>query len=85
MMLPEAQFLVAPDTGLVIWTIIALVYGPVVLSAAVVTAVKGRWTWPVIGLLTMGLLLLYSAFLPARPGSEWVRWRHRRDRRRSAG
>jgi hypothetical protein len=82
MFFAESEFLVAPDAGLLIWTALVLVYGPAVLCAAVITAMKGHWTWLVVGLLTGGLALLYSTFLPARPDSEWVR---RRDRRRSVG
>jgi len=84
-MLAESNFLVAPDTGLLIWTIVALTYGPVVLYAGVVTALKGHWLWLAIGLLTVGLVFLYSAFLPAAPDSEWGRRRDRRARRRASG
>jgi hypothetical protein len=62
---------------LVIFTILLLTSA----FACVVTAMKGRWTWLLAGLLTGGLLCLYSAFLPAEPGSLWARIASRRTSR----
>lgn len=65
------SFTVAPSAFLVVWTLLALS----VLAAAVVTALKGRWGWLAVGWLTVGVVWLYSAFLPALPGSVWARRR----------
>lgn len=43
-----------------------------VLSAGIVTALKGRWGWLAVGLLLGGTLWLFTAFLPAAPGSAWA-------------
>ena len=60
---------VGPNLGLVVWTIVAAS----VVVAGGVTAAKGRWGWLLVGLLTGGLAWLYSATLPAVPGSVWGR------------
>ena len=63
------SFTVAPNLGLLLWTI----YSFASLGAAVVTALKGRWGWLVVGVLTGGLAWFYSATLPAEPDSTWER------------
>jgi hypothetical protein len=65
--LADSRFVVAPNLGLVLWTI----YSFVSLGAAVVTALKGRWGWLVVGFLTGGLAWFYAATLPALPDSTW--------------
>jgi hypothetical protein len=56
---------------LVLWTVAVLV-------ALVVTALKGRWGWLIVGVLLGGVPLMISAFLTARPGSLWERLANRR-------
>lgn len=71
-MLPIASsFTTAPGPGLLLWTAIVAV----LFAAAIVTALKGRWGWFVVGVLTGGLGFLIGAALPARPGSVWARRR----------
>ncbi|HEV2814789.1 MAG TPA: hypothetical protein VGW10_16155 [Solirubrobacteraceae bacterium] len=60
---------IAPGPGLIVWTLLALC----VVSAGVVTAMKGRWGWFWASLLFGGLPWLVSAFLPAHAGSLWAR------------
>ncbi len=60
---------VGPSVGLVVWTIVAAS----LVTAGGVTAAKGRWGWLLVGLLTGGLVWLYSVTLPAAPGSLWER------------
>ena len=69
---------VSPGGLLLAYVVVVLI---VAASAgcAVVTALKGRWVWLLVGLLLVGLPWLVSAWLPARPGSPWAR------RRRDAG
>jgi hypothetical protein len=69
MLTAAGAFSVAPNLGLVVWTV--LVWS--LLTAAAITAAKARWEWLLIGLFTGGLLWLISAFLPARPHSLWRR------------
>jgi hypothetical protein len=65
--------IVAPSPMLVLWTL--LVLGAV--CGAVVTAAKGRTGWFFVGLVT-GVTFLFSAFLPAAPGSPWAKRAARR-------
>ena len=44
----------------------------VTLTAGIVTAVKGRYAWLLIGLFLLGLPWLVSALLLAKPGSAWA-------------
>ena len=74
----SSSFTVSPSPVLVIFTIVLLV----AVSACVVTAMKGRWSWLLAGLLTTGLVCFYSAFLPTNPGSLWARITSRRRSRR---
>lgn len=71
---------VAPNPALIAYTLLVLLG----LSATIVTAMKGRWGWVLAGLLTSGLVCLYSATLPAEPGSLWSRWETRRRRHRAS-
>jgi hypothetical protein len=50
-------------------TIILVVW----FGSGVITALKGRLALCVVGLLTVGLVWLIGALLPARPGSWWSR------------
>jgi hypothetical protein len=63
------SFTVGPSPALVIFTIIMLM----AICAGVVTFMKGRWVWLIVGILTTGLTFFYSAFLPPMPGSLWAR------------
>ncbi len=65
----SSTYLIAPNIGLIVWTIIVLC--AFVMGAA--TLAKGRWGWFVIGLLTGGLAWLVSGFLEPTPGSLWSR------------
>jgi hypothetical protein len=47
-------------------------------AGGIVTALKGRWGWLAVGLLTGGLLWMLTAFLPAAPQSTCARRRARR-------
>jgi cell division protein FtsW (lipid II flippase) len=77
----DTTFVVMPDLGLILWT----VYVATVLVLAVVTGLKGRWIWLLVGLLLLGgLPLFYAAFLPPEPDSVWAAWTRRRARRRAA-
>ena len=44
----------------------------VTLTAAVVTAAKGRYGWLALGLFLIGLPWVVAAFMLARPGSAWA-------------
>jgi hypothetical protein len=47
---------------------------------AAITIAKGRWGLFVLGLITGGVLWLFTAFARAAPGSLWARvWRQRID------
>jgi len=73
-MLPIASsFTTAPGPGLLLWTTLVVA----LFAAAVVTALKGRWGWFLVGLLTSGLAFPIGAALPACPGSVWARRRGR--------
>jgi hypothetical protein len=74
----SSSFTVTPSPALVIYTILLLMAA----CACVVTAMKGQWLWVLAGFLTAGLACLYSAFLPAKPGSPWARLASRRTSRR---
>jgi hypothetical protein len=78
-LLTGSSVTVGPSPALVISTIIALM----AICAAVVTVMKGRWGWVIIGVFTSGLGFFYSAFLPPRPDSLWGRRIARRQRRRA--
>ena len=54
---------------MVLFTVLVLV----ACIALIVTAMKSHRGWLAAGLLTIGLVCLYSAFLPAKPGSLWAR------------
>jgi hypothetical protein len=74
----SSSFTVTPSPALVVYTIVLLI----AVCAFVVTAMKGQWIWVLAGFLTAGLACLYSAFLPAKPGSLWARLASRRTSRR---
>jgi hypothetical protein len=59
---------------LIIWSILA----PLALLAGVVTALKGRWGWFLLGLVTFSLLWFVGAFVSPADGSIWARARRRR-------
>lgn len=46
-----------------------------VIAGGTVTGLKERWGWMIAGLVTGGVLWIVGAFVPARPGSRWSRWR----------
>jgi hypothetical protein len=68
-----ASSTVAASPMLVLWTLLVLA----AVCGAVVTAAKGRTGWFFVGLVT-GVTFLYSAFLPAVPGSPWAKRAARR-------
>ena len=70
-----SSFTVAPNASLVAFTVIAAL----ACCAGVVTGLKGRWVWLIVGMFT-GLTFFYSAFLPAMPDSVWARASARRAR-----
>ena len=59
---------VGPNAGLVVWTAVAAA----TILCGLVTAAKGRWGWVLVGLVTGGLVFLYSAWISAAPGSVWA-------------
>jgi len=65
----SSEFVVNPDPALIVWTVLFAC----ALLAGAVTAVKGRWGWVLLGLLTGGVLWLGTAFLAATPESLWAR------------
>jgi hypothetical protein len=69
----DRTFTVAPSTGLILWTVYVLA----VFAAAVITALKGQWRWLLVGIVFLGPLLFYAAFLEAQPDSVLGRRRAR--------
>lgn len=67
----SGTFLVQPNLGL-------LAFGALCILGGVVTAVKGRYGWFVLGLVFGGVIWPFSAMLPAAPASPWRRLRGRR-------
>ena len=65
---------------LAVSTGVAIVYGvlifAVLLTPAVITALKGKWLLFAAGWLTIGMVWFIAMFLPAAPGSWWDRRRH---------
>lgn len=61
----------APSWELVVFTLLVCV----ALACAIVTAIKGRWGWLVLGLMTAGLLWIVGALQPPAPSSLLQRWR----------
>lgn len=76
-MLTDTSVTVGPSPALVISTIIVLM----MINAGIVTILKGRWGWVVVGIFTSGLAFFYSAFLAPKPDSLWARRIARRRRR----
>jgi hypothetical protein len=70
----DGSFTVAPDLGLILFPL----YVWAVVIAAVVTALKGQWRWLLVGIVLLGPLLFYAAFLPAEPDSVLGRRKTRR-------
>jgi bacteriorhodopsin len=64
---------------LVVSTGVAVIYAvavfTIVLAPAVVTALKGRWTYFGLGFLLFGTIWLVAMWLPAEPDSWWDRHR----------
>jgi hypothetical protein len=65
---------VGPTPLLLLFTAVVLLAVP----GAIVTALKGRWGWLLVGVLLLGWTLILSAFLPAAPDSWWARRAARR-------
>jgi hypothetical protein len=65
----DADFVVTP--GPFFW--LAVCFWLCTLLGGLVTALKGRWGWLAAGLVFGGALWLFTAFLPAAPGSVWAR------------
>jgi hypothetical protein len=61
----------AADVGLEFVLLAAL--GAASLIGGMMTALKGRWGWFLLGLLTGGLIWPATALLIARPDSPWGR------------
>jgi len=74
MLAVDDGFTVAPDLGLILWPL----YVWAVLIAAVVTALKGQRRWLLVGIVFLGPLLFYAAFLPTEPDSVLGRRKARR-------
>jgi hypothetical protein len=72
---------VAPSWGVVVFTVLLAV----ALPCGVVTAMKGRWGWLVLGLMTSGLLWIVGALQPPAPASLWQRWHSARTARHDPG
>jgi hypothetical protein len=70
----DGTFTVAPSAGLILWTLYVLA----VFAAAVMTALKGQWRWLLVGIVFLGPLLFYAAFLPTEPDSVLGRRKARR-------
>jgi hypothetical protein len=71
-----ANFLVAPDVKLVMWTVL-VVTGVV---GSLITLAKGRMGWFVLDFVTLGLAGNLTAFLSPNPRSLWARRSGRRSR-----
>jgi hypothetical protein len=65
----SGRFLIAPNAGILIWTVMAMI----LVTCGAVTAAKGRWGWLIAGLVTAGILWVAGALQPARPTSAWSR------------
>ena len=59
------------DVGLEFALLAAL--GAASLIGGMVTALKGRWGWFLLGLLTAGLIWPVTGLLVAQPDSPWAR------------
>jgi hypothetical protein len=64
----SSDFVIEPSPWFSAWLLVLFV-------AAVITALKGRWGWLLVGCIFGGLLWLVSAWLAPRPGSCWARCR----------
>ncbi len=62
---------VAASWGLVLVTVLMCLAVP----CGIVTAMKGRRGWFVLGLMTAGLFWIVGALQPPMPVSLWRRWR----------
>lgn len=79
-LLAGSSVTVGPSPALVISTVIALM----AICAGIVTLMKGRWVWVVVGIFTSGLAFFYSAFLAPKPDSLWARCITKRRRAKTA-
>jgi hypothetical protein len=62
---------VGPSWGVIVIAILVCV----TLPCGLVTALKGRWGWLALGLMTAGLLWIVGALQPPAPAGLWQRWR----------
>jgi bacteriorhodopsin len=51
--------------------VLLAIYGVACLVGGMVTALKSRWGWFVLGFVTAGLVWPFTALLVARPNSPW--------------
>lgn len=70
--LADGQY-VSPSPLVILWSVYVLA----VAVAAVVTGLKGRWGWLLVGSLTFGLGMFVGAMQPAAPTSVWAKRRRR--------
>jgi hypothetical protein len=70
----HTDFYVSPSPLLLLFTAVVLLAIP----CGIVTALKGRTGWLVVGLLLGAWPWICSAFLPALPGSWWAKRSARR-------
>jgi hypothetical protein len=67
-LVPAETYIVEPNPLLILWTALALV----VVVFGLVTALKGRWGWFLIGVFIPGVWI-FSAFATPAPTSLWRR------------
>ncbi|MDQ6777438.1 MAG: hypothetical protein M3071_14755 [Actinomycetota bacterium] len=64
---------VAPNAGVIIWTLIVILIAMALLACGLVTAAKARSGWLIAGLVTGGILWVLGARQAALPRSLWAR------------
>jgi hypothetical protein len=78
-MAAAGDFAVTPRAGMWLWVALMMV----IAMGGVVTAMKGRSGWLLVGLVVSGLIWPAAAvLLPAEPGSYWARRMRRTPRSR---
>jgi len=65
--------MVATTLDLALELLLLALYGGACLVGGMVTALKGRWGWFLLGMLTAGLIWPLTALALGRPDSAWGR------------
>ena len=76
----SSDFVLAPDAGLMLLSLLLVA----IVICGLITALKGRLGWAVVGVLTGGLVWPVTCFLIATPGSPWARLFYGDEKRRRA-